>query len=150
MSVEGFGFLADIVLFGVFMTILQERRERKRTIREYQNLLVDFIPWESQEGVLRKVGIIKRLNEMRAPLPNMWSIHLEKADIERVDLRRASMRSANLQNAKLGGADLEGADLALARLEGAKLQSAILKGADLLEAKLYSADMEEADLRGLG
>ncbi len=79
LTAEGVGFLADIVLFGVILAILDQRREarmkkaellrrrahsrmlrrleRERMIRDYQNQLTDFIPWESQEGGFERSGL---------------------------------------------------------------------------------------------
>ena len=139
-------------------------RERKTKIRDYHDQLRDFIPWESQEGVLRKVGIIKRLNEMRASLPDMFNIVLTKADLSGANLKNAFMLKCNLEDAVLEYADLEGADveegnfvgcdflgsnlkdtrLRFAILRGAKFEGANLEGADLWESRLQGADLGKA------
>lgn len=100
VAVEGFGFLMDIVLFGLLWSVFDVYRERRTKIRGYQDELVDYIPWKAQEGVLRKVGLIKRLNEMRAPLSFLGRIHLEGAVLWSVNLEGAHLSKANLEGAK--------------------------------------------------
>ena len=111
VAVEGFGFLMDIVLFGLLWSVFDVYRERRAKIRGYQDELRDFIPWEAQEGVLRKIGLIKRLNELQASLPLLGRIHLEGAYLRLANLAGAYMRYANLKGARLFEANLEGAHL---------------------------------------
>ncbi len=173
LLVEGFGFLLDIMLFGVFLSLYDKWRERRTKIRHYHDQLIDFLSWEGEEGVLRKVGIIRRLNEMQARLPDMTHIilpqaHLSGADLREVHLGDANLADADLEKANLRGADLrgaylrrtallaakleeanlEGADFRGAHLEQANLKRANLSGAYLVDANLEDADLEEADLDG--
>ena len=148
LLVEVFGFLLDIMLFGVFLSLYHRWRERRTKIRDYHDQLRDFIPWESQEGVLRKVGIIKRLNEMRAPLPDMIGIVLTGVKLSKADLGCADLRLANLEGADLSFTKLERTNLMQAILTGADLMGANLKGADLLRASLEEADLNGANLEG--
>ncbi len=127
ITVEGFGFLFDIILFGIILYALEDRRERKKQVSEYHHQLTDFLRWHEKEGVYRKVGIIRRLNELGAPLPNL----------DRV----------SLQGAKLRDADFDGAMLVGAKLLGADLTGTVLYGADLSDALLYDAILTDADLR---
>ncbi len=131
MSVEGFGLLADIILFGVIQSILQDRRERRKTIRDYRDQLTDFTPWEGQEAVLRKAGIIKRLNELKAPLPHMTAIYLVDSPLVRANLSRTELGCANFRRANLIQADFVGANLLKADLSDAKLGKAKLQRTNL-------------------
>jgi hypothetical protein len=164
LVVEGYGFLYDIILFGVILSFYDWWREKRTKIRDYHEQLTDFLSWEGQEGMLRKVGIIRRLNEMRAPLPDMFNIVLTKADLSEVNLKNACMQKCDLSNAVLEYADLEGADveegnfvgcdflgsnlkdtrLRFAILRGAKFEGANLEGADLWESRLQGADLGKA------
>jgi len=147
IAVEGFGFLMDIVLFGLLWSVFDVYRERRTKIRGYQDELVDFMPWEGQEGVLRKAGIIKRLNELQASLPRLYGIHLEGAGLVRANLKGAYLVEANLKGAKLSLANLVGARLFKADLEGASLVGATLKGANLKYTNLECADSRGANLK---
>ena len=163
VAVEGFGFLMDIILFGLLWSVFDVYRERRTKIRGYQDELTDYIPWEAQEGVLRKVGIIKRLNELQAPLP-FWLryICLKGAVLVGADLKGVDLSGANLETACLHAADLKGvhlreanlclADLSFSNLEGANLLAADLRdanfeGTNLKGARLWNANLEVADLR---
>ena len=81
VAVEGFGFLMDIILFGLLWSVFDVYRERRTKIRGYQNELSDFRSLVGEEGVLRKVGIIRRLNQLHGSLPSLYRIHLESAGL---------------------------------------------------------------------
>ena len=170
VAVEGFGFLMDIILFGLLWSVYDVYRERRTKIRGYQDELRDYIPWEGQEGVLRKAGIIKRLNELQVSLPLLYGIYLEGArlveanlkgaglwkanlagsylmhgNLEACNLSRANLKCAYLMSANLARADLSGTNLAhavllIANLEGAYLEGAYLEGADLYGTNLEGAE----------
>ena len=148
VAVEGFGFLMDIILFGLLWSVFDVYRKRRTKIRGYQDELVDYIPWEAQEGVLRKVGLIKRLNELRASLPFLHWIRLEGADLHFANLEGAHLSWGHLKGADLAKANLEGADLEFADLKGASLSFANLEGAHLSYGQLKGADLRWANLKG--
>jgi len=64
--VEAHGMLLDVLIFGVLLTWFDQIRNRENQIKNYHDQLDDFRHWDREEGVLRKVGILKRLNEMEA------------------------------------------------------------------------------------
>jgi hypothetical protein len=148
LVVEVFGFLLDIVFIVILFKLYDMWRERKTKIRDYHDQLRDFIHWKGEEGVLRKVGIIKRLNEMRAPLPDMIGIVLTGVKLSRADLGSADLRLANLVGADLSSTKLQGTNFLNANLKGADLMEANLKGADLRRANLEEADLNGANLEG--
>jgi hypothetical protein len=157
-AVEGFGFLMDIILFGLLWSIFDVYRERRVKIRGYHDELKDFLWWGEEEGVLRKTGIIKRLNELRATLPDMSYIFLEKADLHRVyfkgtnlenaRFKGAIMFNANLEGVTLGAANLENTHLMWSNFEGANLELANLEGTDLKWANLQRTNMIRSNLKG--
>ena len=148
LLVEVFGFLLDIMLFGVLLSLYDKWRERRTKIRHYHDELIDFGSWEGQEGVLRKVGIIRRLNEMHAPLPSMGRIVLNRAKLAQATLEGANLEGANLRLADLWDANFRGANLRTADLWGANFRGAALVGADLVGADLGRAALWRANLRG--
>ncbi len=146
--VELCGFFFDIILFGVILTIYGRWLERKRKIRNYHDQLDDFRTWKGEEGVLRKVGIIRRLNEMKAPLPSLWSANLQGANLMGANLQGANLGWAELQRAHLRKANLQGVNLAFANLQNANLWFANLQGANLSYANLQDANLWFANLQG--
>lgn len=139
VAIEGFGFLMDIILFGLLWSVFDIYRERRTKIRGYQDELVDYIPWEAQEGVLRKVGLIRRLNGLQASLPNTVHIYLKDARLQLANLEGAALWWADLEGAVLWNANLKGAALWNANLKGAALRGTNLKGAVLRDANLGGA-----------
>jgi hypothetical protein len=73
----------------VLLGLYDKWRERRTKTRHDHDELVDFRSWQGEEGVLRKVGIIRRLNEIHARLPQMEGIVLTEADLGRANLRGA-------------------------------------------------------------
>ena len=150
--IEAFGFLGDIILFGLILSLYDKWRDRRRRIREYHELLEDFASWEGEEGVLTKVRTIRRLNRMGAPLPvSMFGIKLSGAELQGTDLRGTSLVSANFRSANLAAADLSDTCLTDAILEHTILGGAVLKRASLVrtnltDAKLTGANLEKANL----
>ncbi len=135
ITVEGFGFLFDIILFGIILYALEHRRERKRRIHEYQNQLTDFLRWEGEEAVFRKVGIIRRLNELDGKLPNFDHAYLVGASLDFADLTGTNLCFANLSRADLSGARLQDAFLGFANLDSVNLYKSNLYGANLAFAE---------------
>lgn len=138
------GFLLDIFLFGIILTIYNGLVERNKLIRNYHEQFDDYRFWKEAEGIFRKVGIIKRLNILRAPLPNMFKVILNKAILQSVDLHGAFLIGANLSMANLQGAILENTNLIRAILRGSSLQGVNFRGANLNEAYLQGANFSRA------
>jgi hypothetical protein len=147
LAVEGGGCLFDVILFGVILSLVEQRRDRLREISHLRRNLEDWRTWEAEEGVLRKVSAIRSINRLKAELPPLAECVLPGAKLERVYLKGADLSGADLSSADLRRALLSGADLA-----GANLASANLTGADLSQANLTDAFLAETDLtetRGL-
>lgn len=147
VAVEGFGFLMDIVLFGLLWSVFDVYRERRAKIRDYHDQLRAFHMWKGEEGVLRKVGIIRWLTEdLQALLPSLYGIHLEGAVLSSANLKGAVLMDANLKGAVLENANLERAALWRANLDVASLRNANLKRASSREANLKGAFLVNANL----
>lgn len=172
--VEAHGMLLDILVIGVFVLWLDLRRSKRIENRGYQNEIDDFRGWQSDEGKLRTMGNIKRLNangvtfidlhrcflkEMDMRKLNLRGSFIQGADLGSTKLRGANLRQADLQGTYLGDADLVGVDLRSANLERAKCQRSVFQGANLRgasicrakfwDANLYGADFRDSDLRGV-
>ena len=117
--VEAHGLLMDILVFGCLLVWFTHRRETRERIRRYKEELEDYRTWGDEEGVRRKAGIIKRLNEYQSgslflQVAQLGSANLSKANLSVAKLSGAILSKANLNGANLNGADLSGADLSTA------------------------------------
>jgi len=134
--VEVFGFFMDIILFGIILMVYDKWKSKRLQVREYYNQLRAFRTWSDEEGILRKVDIIRQLTEeMKVPLPEMSNIILTHAGLSGVDLSNVKMPGAKLSYAFLNGANLSGVHLFNVDMFETKLYNADLSGADLTEAK---------------
>lgn len=153
---EAHGLLMDILIFGILITLFNEKRNSENQIKNYYDQLQDFKAWDGEEGVLRKVGILKRLNEMKAPLPELSAVQLPEANLYKFNLKGAILAGANFSNATLFEAELTesylrhanftNATLMEAKLERTNLSFANLEKANLLMANLTNADLSDAKL----
>jgi uncharacterized protein YjbI with pentapeptide repeats len=142
------GLLGDIVIFAVLIVWLNRRREHKERLRGYVEMLEDFRFWESEEGVNRKVGLLRRLQQLQAELPSLSRMALGKAYLKGFELSGVDLTHANLAQAFLLDCRLTRARLSHANLERAYLQGAIL---EQVEGELIFAayvDFRSANLRG--
>lgn len=146
------GFMLDVVLFGVLIVWLNKRREKSFRIQNYLEQLEDFRYWKSDEGVNRKVGILRRLQKLHHALPVLNRYELPGAYLKDADFRQAQVSQTNLSQAFLLNADLSGAQLEesvfeKAYLENARFVDAKLRNCYLGWVDLRSADLSRADLR---
>ena len=148
--IEANGLVLDLVLFGCLIAWFNERRAFKDQIRSYQDSLDDLSSWAAEEGVLKKVGIIKRLQDIAGfeSIRNLDYSQLPHANFQGITLKGVNFTFSNLSSAFLNGTDLKDASLAGADLTNACLNSARLGHADLRGADLRGADFEFADLTG--
>lgn len=145
------GFMLDVVLFAVLIVWLNKRRERNSRKLNYLEQLEDFKFWKSEEGVNRKVGIIRRLNQLDGDLPSLARFELPGAYLKDFDFEKIDLSHANLSTAFLLNANLQNATLFQVNCEKAYLEQTLLKKANLREAylgwvDLRSANLSEADL----
>lgn len=163
LLVEAHGLVMDLLVFGCLIAWFNHYRARRDLVERYREELDDFRLWAGEEGILRKVGIIRRLREMGLPLPNLERMrlpgavlrgvyfkeaHLDDVDFQGAHLDHSNFELANLKRTLLQGAGLRGANLKLASLLGAHLEDANLQGACLQQAFLEGARFDRADLRG--
>ncbi len=97
-DLEGFvtewhGFLLDIVVFGVILSIYEYYSERNKDIKYLKKELRKNLTLDTKESVLQKIDDIKSLNKYSTPLPKLFGIYLDKAkDDESIDFSKSDMR----------------------------------------------------------
>ncbi len=156
--IEAHGMLLDILIFGIFLLWLNQKRDGKLVLQKYHEEIDDMRGWASEMAARRIRGNIRRLNKNRVTQIDLAKCYLRGVDLQDVCLERSTLRQADLEKAQLaesnlGRADLDGANLQGANLQKsylwkASLQSADLRVADLEGADLWDANLTEADLRG--
>lgn len=164
LSANGWGLLATLVTGALLSggVVLGGLAMRGRLLRhealrdQWQRELRYLAGWSSEEGILRKAGLIRDLSQLRIeglslaqvllPGADLRGCYLTGADLRGADLRRADLQGAVLDEADLTGADLSEANLGLASLKLAKLRGCVLEGANLAKAELAGANLVRARL----
>ena len=103
------------------LSLRRGRAEQDALREQWQRELRHLAAWGSEEGILRKAGLIHDLSTLKADGLALGQMRLGGADLSgchlaHADLRGADLKGANLQGAMLDGADLGGADLTDANL----------------------------------
>ena len=145
--VEAHGLLFDIFLFACLFVWFNQLRSRRQQIQRYREELDDFRAWDAEEGVLRKVGIVKRLTELGVEKLDLSDAQLPRAELSGFELAGTNLHGANLSDANLIKANLANANLRKANLHGGNFHGANLSDADLSGADLHGADLRETNLR---
>ncbi len=144
----GLGALFNLLLLAAYLHT-REHLGRKAAYESLcQRELRYYRLWSAEEGILRKVGLIRELNDAGIVPRELEQIVLPGTDLRGIDLSGCSLRGADLREADLQGADLDGADLWGADLGGANLNLAVLRGANLRGCSLRGATLLKADLDG--
>jgi len=149
-------FNGGVVLGGLAVRRHLLRREALRD--QWQRELRYLAAWASEEGVLRKAGLIRDLSELNAKDLSLAQTLLPGADLRGCQLMGADLRGADLHGADLQGAVLDGADLtdanfaktnlAMVSLKGANLRGCVLEGANLAKSDVAGANLVRANLIG--
>jgi BTB/POZ domain-containing protein KCTD9 len=146
--VEANGMVLDLLIFGVFISWLSNRQEKKRQIQFYMNEIDDFRNWPEQTAAHRIRGNIIRLNKMGISKIDLSNCYLENAKLENVKLVDSDLWKTNLSNCDLDNSDLQGSDLWNSNLTGAVLRNARLEKASLVNAKLINSNLSDSNLKG--
>ncbi|PKO68842.1 MAG: hypothetical protein CVU22_06730 [Betaproteobacteria bacterium HGW-Betaproteobacteria-16] len=167
IRVEAHGMLMDIVVIGMFILWLNQKRDAKERARRYAEEIDDYREWHSGEASHRISGAIRRLNSMGREFiflsrcylrrANLKEIRLVRSPMHQVDLGESSLRNArlleiDLDTAFIGYADLRGAsfercNMPRVRLMHSKAHGTNFRGSNLRKASFNGALLRGADLR---
>ncbi len=142
--VEADGMVFDLLVFGALLAWYDGKRRKNERVEQDQNLIEVLRGWKSQEGVLRTVGAIERLNREGIQDVDLFGCFLKKALLVSLELEGSNLQNANLQNAALNWTSLK-----KSLLDGANLQGADLRCGDIQFASLNEADLRGANLDGV-
>ncbi|MFP4091529.1 MAG: pentapeptide repeat-containing protein [Cyclobacteriaceae bacterium] len=148
---EAHGMLFDIAIIGILIYWLNNRGQRKASIRTYIDEIEDFRSWKSEEAAFRTVGNIKRLNRHKIYQIDLASCYLNRTNLSHVrldgaNLNSADMIQANLVQTELKAARLNRTNFSESNLNHACLHNAYATGANFENAYLIKADLSDAFL----
>ncbi len=133
----------NILIFGILLTWLEKKRRRRHLNQSYLEQLEDFRFWRSEEGVWRKVGILRRLRNLEAHLPDLSGIELENAMLESWDLTGLKMNHANLTNGFLWQSDVSKTNFERAVMERIYLENTVINDTNFTKTYMAMADCRE-------
>jgi len=154
---ETYGFLWDILLFGILVVIVDNWRTKKERFIRYAEELADYKDWNQEEGIYRKAGIIKRFSLSKEKLPplhyfylegvNLRGLELKEVDLFRSKLNRAILSDTDFNKAFLRASEFNEADITYATLNGADFGGSDLVGAKLNNSRLIETDFSASNLK---
>lgn len=140
--VEATGFLFEIILFGIILSMYAKHQE----IRQFKNNIEFLRGWKQEEASFRIAGNIKLLNFEGFTKLDLRNCNLKNADLQNVDLKNSNLFRAELMHIKLDGANLENCILRSAKMQEASLIDSNLAKADLTKADLCNAMIDKSTL----
>ena len=143
------GMFLDLFMFGILLAWLDRKWRRSEKARGYLEHLEDFRFWRSEEGVWRKVGLIRRLLDMGQTLPSMEGIELETAILPETHLNGTNLKHANLGRTFFLGSHFKNVSLQRANLEKAYLEKMTMQDVDCSFVYGKLIDLRKAQLNDL-
>lgn len=131
--VEMAGMLLDAVLLFFLFNLMQELREKRLTIKRYENEIDDFRGWKENEAKYRVMGNINRLSKM---------------GINNIDLTNTYLNGSTFHNLNLTDSIFYEADMHSTRFEQVELQNTIFIDSYLKGAYFFNCDLENANFTG--
>lgn len=108
IMVEAFGFMADIILFGIAITLYEMIWKKKETVTRYLEELEDYRGWNEKEASYRVFGLIKRLHKL-----NKADIDLSNCYFEEVPFSKNSFDSFDFKESLFYGIKFKKCNLQL-------------------------------------
>lgn len=151
--IEFHGLFFDLLVFGIVLTIYDTWNKRREHINTLHDQLDDFWDWKSEEGILRKVGIIKRLIELNHPIPRMTAIYLSGADFFNVEFNRLLLQNSTLENSKFNYSKLydsffSSSNFRSSHFEHCNFNKSTIAASDFENASLKFCGFENSTVRG--
>lgn len=162
--------LIDFAFFGIALFIFQRRNERRLLIQDTKNSLADISKFNEVTLNLKKVGLIRRLNEQKCYSIAMHQLNISGKGVEMRDVKLidsdltgleseflyinnvrfegCTLRSSNFKNSKLKRLTMTDCTLKNINFSNANLKGAILKECRLMGAKFKHANLQSAVLAG--
>ncbi|MCQ8229099.1 pentapeptide repeat-containing protein [Pantoea trifolii] len=162
--------LIDFIFFGIALFIFQRRNERKTLIEETKNSLSDISKYNDVTLNLKKVGLIRRLNEQKCHTITMHRLNISGSGVEMRDVKlidsdltglesesiyfntvyfeKCNLKSSNFQRSKLRNLTMLDCTLKNVNFSHSNLKGAIFKECRLMGAKFNNCNLQSAILSG--
>ena len=140
--VEFHGLFFDLIVFGVILTIYDAWKQKRERVSNLLDQLDDFWDWKTDEGILRKVGIIKRLVETNYALPRMTAIYLAGADFFNMEFDRLIFQNSKLESSKFNWAKLHDSFFSSSNFKNSNFEHCIF-----YKSTIAASDFENANLK---
>jgi hypothetical protein len=154
IRVEFFGFLFDLLIFGLGFSIFNKWNQRKQDIKRWQEEIDDFRGWDEKEAMFRIVGNIRRLNRAGVTKIDLSGCCLRGANLSDLNLRGSTFFETDLRDADLGYSDFSEVLFSTVYLQGAYLKGTVFDNASFSGVNLEDAKVGEPwwfdDLRERG
>lgn len=108
IMIEAFGFIADIILFGIAITLYENFLKTKETINGYLEEIEDYRGWKEKEASYRIFGLIKRLFKL-----NKFDIDLSHCYFESVQFSKDMMSGFDFKESLFYGTKFKNCNLQL-------------------------------------
>lgn len=106
--VEAFGFMADILLFGIFITLYENFLKKKESITRYLEEIEDYRGWSEKEASYRIFGLLKRLFQL-----NKFDIDLSHCFFDSVQFSNNIMSGFDFKESLFYGTKFKNCNLQL-------------------------------------
>ncbi|MDJ0036450.1 pentapeptide repeat-containing protein [Pantoea allii] len=162
--------LIDFVFFGIALFLLQRRNERNSAITEMMNELSDISKYKDQVVNLRKIGLIRRLGELKHYKFTMHRMVISGDSIEvrdiifknsdftgmegeniyvnGMDVSYSSLMSSTFNKSKIKNAAFNFCNLKNIKFKDAKLRNTTFASCNLSGANLNNTDLQSVKLAG--
>ncbi|CNC79592.1 secreted effector protein PipB2 [Yersinia intermedia] len=161
----------DFFVFGIILFFFEKRRERNENNKDLLNNLIDISKYNSLEINLKKVGILRRLNEMKiyeitvhrmnisgtgddmssnaekAKYIEIRDIKFKESDLTGLVLNDIYMTNSEFVNTKLQAISLIGSKLKNVTFNNCNMRNAIFSHAKFHNVTLINCNLTKASFR---
>jgi len=151
VQVEAHGFLMDIIVFGVLLSIFRKFRDKSDRIKRYKEEIEDFRDWKSDESKYRILGNVKRLSSLGVKNFDLNRCYLKGVILENLvfkdsDLNCVDLANADISNCSFENVDFRGAQFCKANIRRSSFTSCQINSANFYDVVLYEVDFNKSDL----
>lgn len=139
------GFVFDLLLVGILFTIINNKQQERSLVRDYKNIIEDYIHWNSDESKIRVFGTIKRLNNL-----GVYDIKLTHAKLSKITDASSEniVFTIHLKGANFTSAEFADQNLTESTFLDCTSSDAILTGCILFRTKFNNSRIQNVNLTG--
>ena len=142
--VEMHGMVFDILILGIFFSIIQGKAQKEREIKILEEEIEAYKDWGSEEAAHLIIIKTNRLKVISSKAVNLSSCNFSKLDIKNLNFSKTNLKQAKFKNAKIKKANFIKANLRRTNFEKVKILEGLFNGAYLEYAYLMGAMLKNA------